>query len=294
MSVVQQPGEGKRLLVVAAVYAGLLTAIVGIWAFGGRNETHYWPFLLVWALSGGCFLASAALARARRTMASASLLIAGGTLTAPLGIPAVVIGWLLLGKVQGKRSIYPLGVAVAAAFCIVMLMAALPEDVRMRSWRGPAGLLRGAPLSWCWPSNLQALLKGAKYDTLRHRGLLCVDVNDTVERVSFAKLGYGRDHMRRANEILLKHVDPDLPRDAGTEVDGRINAYVYRRSYEDAQKEAVGYLIENLDRQKLRENGLLPVIIVDDALTTEGLLTLGAGIIVKARLMAYSRRGDDE
>ena len=68
-------------MVVAAVYAALLTAIITTWAIGGRNEAHYWPFLLVWVLSAGCFFASLALARARGTMPSAFLLIAGGTLT---------------------------------------------------------------------------------------------------------------------------------------------------------------------------------------------------------------------
>ena len=106
--------------------------------------------------------------------------------------------------------------------------------------------------------------------------------------MSFAKLGYSRHHMREANERLLKHLGPSLLRDVAPDENE------YRRDWAKAQKEAVGYLIENLDRQNMRENGLLPVVIVDDALTNERLLTIGAGLIVKARLVSYSQEGDHE
>jgi len=290
MTATQQSDNRKRLVAVAVVYVALLTVIITIWAIGGRNEIHYWPFLLAWILAAGCFFASLFFAWARKAVPATFLLIAGGTMVVPVGLPAVDMAWIFLSRRHAQKLLYPLVTAVAAVVLVQYLIALLPDNVNTRPWRGPEGLLRGAPLSWCWPSNLQALLKGAPYDTLRHRSLLCVDCNDRLERASFAKLGFSRHHMRKANDILLKHVDPDLPRDAGTEVDAYTNTYAYRRTYEEAQKEAVNYLIENLDRQNIRKNGLLPVIIVDDAMTTERLFTLGAGFLVKFQFM----RSDSE
>ncbi len=277
--------KDKLLTMVPAVYVALLTIIVAIWAIGGRNEIHYWPFLVGWLLAAVCFSASLALARTGMTMASAFLLIAAGTLTAPIGVPAVVIAWTFLARRHRKRFAYPVLAVVASVFCIHAMITFLPKTVITRPWRGPGGLLRGASLSWCWPSNLAALLKGTPYDGLRHRAVLCVGFKNRLERVSFAKLGFSRQQMRKANLILLKHVGPDLPRPSESDADAYIDATVYRHAYKQAQTEAVNYLIENQDSDNLRRHGLLPVLILDDAMTTERLLTLGAAIIAKAHFM---------
>jgi len=284
MKISQQTNNRNRLVFISAIYSVLLAAITAAWAFRGWNEVYFWPFLIVWVLSAGCFLVSLVLALARKATSSAALVIAGGTLSVPIGIPATIIASLFLHTRTKQWVNRSLLAVVIAVLSIVLLIAFLPQDVRVRPWQEPEGLMRGAPFSWCRLGNLLAILKGAKYDTLRHRALICRNVStDENVRASFAQLGYKRSDMRKVNEIILKHLNLSLQQaynPKGEKHDG---------TYMQAQKEAIGYLINNLDRNILRESGLLPFLVVDDAITNEQLFTNGSRLLVKIILAFYSK-----
>ena len=285
MEIYQQINNRNWLVFISVIYSVLLAAITATWVFRGWNEVYFWPFLIVWVLSAGCFLVSLVLALARKATSSAALVIAGGTLCMPIGIPAIIIASFFLQTRTKQWVNRSLLAVVVAVLSIVLLIAFLPQNIRVRPWQGPVGLMRGASFSWCHWGNLLVMLKGAKYDTLRHRALICrkVSTDDENVRASFAQLGYKHSDMRKVNEIILKHLNLSL-RQAYNLKDKEHNG-----AYRQAQKEAVGYLINNLDRNILRESGLLPFLVVDDAITNEQLFTNGSGLLIKIILAFYPK-----
>lgn len=287
--------KSRRLIrYVAAVSFLLIATIAATWHLGGWSEDNYWPYFMVWMLSAITFAVSGIIEVMRtRTALAESLLITGGVLCFPLGIPATIVGIYFLSKRQRQQRNVGVFVSVALFLGMSCSVALFSSRLKARPF-DPQGLLRGAPLSWCHPGNMASLVTGVEYGNLRHLALICAHVEvaysgdrqsllgakPTVvtrgppQRVSFAHLGYTREHMREVNAILRRHLGSNYDPMRDSE----------RTQFKQAQAAAMEYLIYRQNRTRLGATGLIPALAVDDAVTTGKILRNSAGLLVTLAL----------